>query len=106
MPRYIEDEEYEEEFEDEVPPPRDIRKGHTRATPASITRSISAILGGLLLIIAAAGFIWYITPRQSSSLLSALPIFAPTHPSTEQVSPLLAAGITLGHPTQAPTINQ
>ncbi len=109
MPRYIEDDDYEEEFEDEDEEElsrRSFAKGRSSARQASTTRRISAILGGLLLVIAIAGFLWFIAPWRSSSLLPTLPIFAPAHPSTEQVPPLLAVGITLEHPSQAPTINQ
>ena len=94
------------ELEDALPRPHKKRTREPR--PASWTRSLSAVVGGVLFIAAIAGFAWFSTHQYKLSPLPALPIpgLAPTHPSMEQVPPLFAAGITLSHPTQTPRLNQ
>jgi len=60
----------------------------------------------MLFIAAIVGFAWFATYKHPLSTLPPLPILLPTKPPTEQISPLLAAGITLAHPTQTPELNQ
>lgn len=94
------------ELEDALPRPHKKRTKEPR--PASWMRSLSAVVGGVLFVLAIAGFAWFSTHQYQLSPLPALPIpgLAPTHPSMEQVPPLFAAGITLSHPTQTPRLNQ
>ena len=89
-----------------LPPPR--KKRPKGGRPASPGCSLSAIVGGMLFVMAIAGFAWFLTHQQQLSSLPTFPLpgFAPINPPTVQVPPLLAAGITLGHPTQAPGLNQ
>jgi len=94
------------ELEDALPRPRKKRTKEPR--PASCMRSLSAVVGGVLFVLAIAGFAWFSTHQYQLSPLPALPIpgLAPTNPSMAQVPPLFAAGITLSHPTQTPRLNQ
>jgi hypothetical protein len=94
------------ELEDALP--RSRKKRAQGRQPASWTRSLSAIVGGVMFVGAIVGFAWYSAHQQQLSPLPALPIpgIAPAHPSMEQVPPLFAAGITLSHPTQTPGLNQ
>jgi hypothetical protein len=94
------------ELEDALP--RTHKKRTKEPRPASWMRSLSAVVGGVLFVLAIAGFAWFSTHQYQLSPLPALPIpgLAPTHPSMEQVPPLFAAGITLSHPTQTPRLNQ
>ncbi len=94
------------ELEDALPRPHKKRIKEPR--PASWMRSLSAVVGGVLFVLAIAGFAWFLTHQYQLSPLPALPIpgLAPTHASMEQVPPLFAAGITLSHPTQTPRLNQ
>jgi hypothetical protein len=95
--------------------------------PTSAVRLISAVIGGVLLILAIVGFAWFWNYGQAPSLLPALtnidrhstgvpllhfPTFGraqgqiPTASTIEQVPALVAAGITLQHPTLTPALNQ
>ena len=88
--------------------PRSHKKRAPGRQPASLMRSLSAIVGVILFLVAIAGFAWYSAHQQQLLPLPALPIpgIAPNNPSMEQVPPLFAAGITLSHPTQTPGLNQ
>ena len=94
------------ELEDALP--RSHKKRAQGRQPASLMRSLSAIVGGILFLVAITGFAWYSAHQQQLLPLPALPIpgIAPINPSMERVPPLLAAGITLSHPTQTPGLNQ
>lgn len=94
------------ELEAASPPLR--KKRPKGGRPASRGCSSSAVVGGMLLVVAIAGFAWFLAHQQQLSPLPAFPLpgFAPANPPAVQVPPLLAAGITLGHPTQAPGLNQ
>jgi hypothetical protein len=89
-----------------------LSRSHKKRTqgrqPASLTRSLSAIIGVIFFVVAIAGFAWYLAHQQQLLPLPALSIpgIAPTRPSMEQIPPLFAAGITLSHPTQTPGLNQ
>ena len=107
MPRRTDDDL--SELEDALPPPRRKRSRGDRARPASRGRSISAGIGVILLVVAVGGFGWFLTHQyegQSGLSTFSIPGLAPTNPPIVQVSPLLAAGVTLGHPTQTPALNQ
>ena len=94
-------------------PGLDVETLHTPKRPRgkpspSRSRLISGIVGGVLL---AAGVTWLAWLLAHQNARSAPPVFpipglAPTHPQTLQVSPLLAAGITLGKPLQPSALNQ
>jgi hypothetical protein len=124
MPTYSEDDEYE----DELPPSRTIDRlpmgvhkrpaGYPRpynvmpykARPHSPVRSISAVIGGVLLLLAIVGFAWFWNYRQVPSVLPGwtqgqAPTVTPTinRGATEQAPALAAAGITLERPTETPS---
>jgi hypothetical protein len=76
--------------------------------PAPRSRSVSAIIGAILLVVAVASFAWLVTRHYQPAGLPilSLPGFAPTNTPIVQTPPLLAAGITLGDPKQPPALNQ
>ncbi len=74
--------------------------------PASSSRAISGVVGGILLVAGIVGLVWLLTHQRPFLLALPLPGLAPTRPPAVQISSLLAASITLGHPTQPPALNQ
>jgi hypothetical protein len=80
------------------------RKG--RKTSGS--RSLTAIVGGMLLAAAVLWFGWLLFHPQERLDLSTLPIpgIAPSRSPAVQMPPLVAAGITLRSPTQPAALNQ
>src|SRR5260370_3457920 len=81
-----------------------------RTTPTNQkSRVTSGIIGGVLLGLAGVWLGWLFLHQFGFFALPALPLvgFAPTsQPGIQQVAPLVAEGITLGHSNQTPTINQ
>lgn len=71
--------------------------------PASPSRAISGVVGGILLVAGIVGLLWLLTHQRP---LLPLPGLAPTQPLAVQIPSLLAAGITLGHPTHQPALNR
>ncbi len=84
----------------------------TRRNPSFPTRppisSSSGIVGAILLALAALWMIWLLVHQLAGSALSVIPIigFPPATPSTTQLSPLVAEGITIGHTDATPTLNK
>jgi len=114
MPTYSEDDEYEDEYDDELPPSHTIDRlpmgvhrrpaGYSlpydvmppRARPHSPARAISAFIGGMLLLLAIVGFAWFWNYKQG---LSVLPGWTQGHiPTLGQIQGQA--------PTVTPTINQ
>lgn len=98
---------------DRIPRYRSTReRTQARARPNaqnSQSRQITGIIGGILLGIAVLWIIWRLFhPTAGEVSLPILPIpgLAPTYPAVQQVPPLAAAGVTLGTPAQASTLNQ
>lgn len=73
-----------------------------------LSRQSSKIVGAMLLIVAALWLGWLVFHRGAPVGISILQIpgLVPINTPIEQPSPLLAAGITLGRPSQAPALNQ
>lgn len=85
---------------------REVRKTSTparRNRPTSQSRRISAVVGGILLFAAVAWIVWLVLHQSQQSGLSILGL-APM--PTAQVSSLVAAGITLGQPSQPPALSR
>ena len=76
----------------------------------SQSRLMSGIVGGILLGLAGIWLGWLLIYQHGGPNLSILPIIggiaAPTYPPVTQASLLLAEGITLGQPTQAPALSK
>src|SRR5436305_10923993 len=72
------------------------------------SRQSSKIVGAILLVVAALWFGWLVFHRAAPAGTSILPIpgLVPVNTPIEQVPQLVAAGITLGRPSQTPTLNQ
>ena len=72
------------------------------------SRQSSKIAGVILLIVAALWLGWIVIPRGVPVGISILsfPGLPPLNTPIGQPSPLLAAGITLGRPSQTPALNQ
>lgn len=72
------------------------------------TRQLSKIVGVILLGVAALWFGWLVLHRGVPAGISILPVTGLGSNNTPigQVSPLVAAGITLGRPSQTPALNQ
>ena len=94
-------------------PGLDVRVPHTPISPqerptTSRSRLISGIAGAILLAAGVAWLAWLLTHQNArpAQPIFRLPGLAPTHTPAVQVSPLLAAGITLGKPIQPSTLNQ
>ena len=94
-------------------PGLDKQVSHTPIGPeeqptTSRSRLISGIAGAILLAVGVAWLAWLLTHQNARPAVTLFltPGLAPTHPPTAQVSPLLAAGITLGKPSQPSALNQ
>lgn len=94
-------------------PGLDIQVPHTPISPeeqptASHSRLLSGIAGGILLVVGVAWLAWLLTHQNARPVVPVFttPGLASTHSPTVQVSPLLAAGITLGKPLQPAALNQ
>jgi len=74
----------------------------------SRSRLISGIAGGILFAAGVAWLAWLLTHQNARPVVPVFPTpgLAPTHSPAVQVSPLLAAGITLGKPLQPSALNQ
>jgi hypothetical protein len=73
------------------------------------SRAISGVIGATLLLIGVLGFAWLIVYRPHSLTIPTsirVPGLVPASAPEVQLTPLLAAGITLGHADQQPTLNQ
>jgi hypothetical protein len=94
-------------------PGLDVEAPHTPNRPrgrpsTSRSRLISGIVGGILLAAGVAWLAWLLAHQNARPVAPVfqIPGLAPTHPPALQVSPLLAAGITLGKPLQPSALNQ
>jgi hypothetical protein len=80
-----------------------------RQKAASPLNPISGIVGAILLVVA---LVWAILlvfhPSVASRISSSIPIIGAvaTTASQEQIAPLQAEGITLGHPAQTPALTE
>jgi len=68
------------------------------------SRQASKIVGAILLVVAAVWLGWLIFQRGGAAGISILPI--PVNTPIGQVPPLVAAGITLGHASRTPALDQ
>lgn len=89
-------------------PSSSIRRDNLRSRPTSRSRSLSAIVGVILLGVAVLWLGWLLFHPQGGLDLSTLPIpgVAPSRSPVVQLPPLVAAGITLRQPTQPSALNQ
>jgi len=74
-------------------------------------RVTSGVVGGILLGLAGLWFAWLLLHQFAGNTIPAPPAppiigAFPTSPTESQITPLTAEGITLGHPSQAPTLSQ
>ena len=94
-------------------PGLDVQPPHTPIGPGerpttSRSRLISGIVGAILFAAGVAWLAWLLTHHNARPVVPVFPLpgLTPTHPPAAQVSPLLAAGITLGKPSQPAALNQ
>ncbi len=87
----------------EKPAPNDYEK----AIPSVHTNNMSALIGGILLVLALLGLFWWMGMQQSSisRLMFPGPASTPTA-AVSQVAALLAVGITLEQPTASAALDQ
>jgi hypothetical protein len=71
-------------------------------------RLASGVVGAMLLGLAGLWLVWLLLHQFAGSAIPAPPIISafPINPPVAQITPLVAEGITLGHPGQTPTLSQ